>query len=205
MSKHPVLKSYVIKSFYKILKEKYDGETAANMHIEHKELCVELADKYPNLSQKEKMHYYEQILPFIAAYKIMQKYDRENVDNILEEIIKRRSKQALSILNILLKLPGLYKKVSQIANLMITKSFSEDAGFRYDFVECQKTSWKANIVQCPYYEACKKFDCPKIAHYFCDSDDLIYGNMHKKVLWKRTKTLGRGQEVCDFYVEIKKD
>ncbi len=49
---------------------------------------MEYANQYKNISKKEEMHYFGQILPFIAAYKVLQKYG-ENADIVLEEIIER--------------------------------------------------------------------------------------------------------------------
>ncbi|MCR5053314.1 MAG: L-2-amino-thiazoline-4-carboxylic acid hydrolase [Lachnospiraceae bacterium] len=40
---------------------------------------------------------------------------------------------------------------------------------------------------------------------FCDADDICYGNMHPKISWDRTKTIGHGDGVCDFKVHIKKN
>ncbi len=203
MPKHPILKSYVVKHFKKLTVSMYGAEEGKAIYCEYETLCLQYAGEYSNISKQEEQHYFEQILPFIAVYKIMQKKDVQRAEEVLQTIVEKRSEQASSILQVLLKVPGLYKNVPQICNKLIAKSFSEEAGFQYGKTECGKAEWKADIVQCPYFNTCKKYECVEIAHYFCDSDDMIYGNLHKKVLWKRTKTLGRGDEVCDFNVEIK--
>ena len=38
---------------------------------------------------------------------------------------------------------------------------------------------------------------------FCNADDVAYGNMHSKLSWERKKTLGRGNDCCDFILKIK--
>ena len=43
-----------------------------------------------------------------------------------------------------------------------------------------------------------RYNCPELCHCFCDSDDITYEGLHKKLVWRRTKTLGRGNECCDF-------
>lgn len=52
-------------------------------------------------------------------------------------------------------------------------------------------------------DMCVRYGCPEIVRGFCDADDVCYGNMHPKVAWERTKTLGYGFDVCDFKIRIK--
>ena len=40
--------------------------------------------------------------------------------------------------------------------------------------------------------------CPELCHCFCDSDDITDDGLHPKLYWHRTKTLGRGNDCCDF-------
>lgn len=36
-----------------------------------------------------------------------------------------------------------------------------------------------------------------------DADDICYGDVHPKVIWGHTKTLGKGGDCCDFRMTIK--
>lgn len=45
---------------------------------------------------------------------------------------------------------------------------------------------------------------PELCRCFCDSDDITYDGLHPKLLWHRTKTLGRGNDCCDFGLMIQK-
>ena len=45
----------------------------------------------------------------------------------------------------------------------------------------------------------------EITRAFCDGDDAGYGNLHPKLIWGRTKTIGRGGDRCDFLLEYKKE
>ena len=49
------------------------------------------------------------------------------------------------------------------------------------------------------------YGCPEIVKGFCDADDICYGNMHPKISWDRTKTIGYGDDICDFKVHIKEN
>ena len=41
------------------------------------------------------------------------------------------------------------------------------------------------------------------AYRSADGDDAGYGNLHPKLIWGRTKTIGRGGDCCDFLLEYK--
>ncbi|MBQ7991657.1 MAG: L-2-amino-thiazoline-4-carboxylic acid hydrolase [Solobacterium sp.] len=86
---------------------------------------------------------------------------------------------------------------------MSVSSFSPDAGFGYEFPETHGNEARFNIVKCPYFETCRKYGCTEIVKAFCDSDDASYGNLHPKLIWGRTKTIGHGADCCDFLLEYK--
>jgi hypothetical protein len=44
----------------------------------------------------------------------------------------------------------------------------------------------------PYLNKCSANGCPELCKGYCEADDICYGNMHPKVIWGRTKTLGKG-------------
>lgn len=48
-----------------------------------------------------------------------------------------------------------------------------------------------------------RYGCPELCPCFCDSDDISYAGLHPKLLWHRTKTLGRGDDRCDFCLKIR--
>ena len=53
-------------------------------------------------------------------------------------------------------------------------------------------------MKCPYHDTCAEYGCPELCRCFCDSDDISYTGLHPKLIWHRTKTLGRGDDRCDF-------
>ena len=52
-------------------------------------------------------------------------------------------------------------------------------------------------------EHLRRYGCPELCPCFCDSDDISYAGLHPKLLWHRTKTLGRGDDCCDFCLKIR--
>ena len=85
------------------------------------------------------------------------------------------------------------------------KSFGPDAGFGYEFPESRGREARFNIVKCPYYDICLRYGCPEITRAFCDGDDAGYGHLHPKLVWGRTKTIGRGGDRCDFLLEYQEN
>ena len=81
--------------------------------------------------------------------------------------------------------------------------FGPDAGFKAKHHEAEQGCFRMDMLECPYMNICRKYGCPEIVPAFCASDDVAYGNMHPKLLWGRTKTLGRGDDFCDFKLTVK--
>ncbi len=58
------------------------------------------------------------------------------------------------------------------------------------------------MIRCPYQDECVRCGCPELCSCFCDSDDITYDGLHPKLVWHRTKTLGRGDDCCDFCLKL---
>ena len=85
---------------------------------------------------------------------------------------------------------------------MITEKFGEASGFSMNIISNKPKECHIDMIVCPYHQNCKKYGCEELTTAFCNSDDITYGNMHDKVKWLRTKTLGRGNNCCDFMIKI---
>lgn len=103
----------------------------------------------------------------------------------------------------IIKVVGLARKIPKLFMKISVKSFGTDAGFEYEFPESHGNEARFNIVHCPYYETCNRYGCPEITTAFCDGDDAGYGNLHPNLIWGRTKTIGRGDECCNFLLKYR--
>ena len=63
--------------------------------------------------------------------------------------------------------------------------------------------WRIDMIKCPYHDACVHYGCPELCPCFCDSDDITYNDLHPDLLWRRTRTLGRGNDCCDFCLKLR--
>jgi len=55
-----------------------------------------------------------------------------------------------------------------------------------------------NIESCFCLNTLRADGAPELTRVYCDLDDAIYDSVSLYVEWKRTKTLGRGDDICDF-------
>lgn len=151
-------------------------------------------------------HTRERIYPGIAYFRAITEagISREDAADLFLRFYRKRAEKPAAKLRNLLKLPGLYKLVPRIFKTVMKKNFGTDAGFKSVERKDAKGELHVDMLVCPYYEICTKYGCPEIIPTFCETDDVAYGNMHPKVIWGRTKTLGKGGDCCDFKIRIKK-
>ncbi len=70
-------------------------------------------------------------------------------------------------------------------------------GWEIEWIEDSDRCVAFNITDCFYLKVLSEYGAPELTPYFCANDDQLYGNM-SRISWERTKTLGRGDECCDF-------
>ena len=164
---------------------------------------AELVMEHENVS-KAQMAHLEQILPCIAFYEVLLKKEgsKDKALAVFEKWCFLKIEKMAKMIPILMKIPGMHKKVPGIMRVMLDKVFGHAAGFEFVEVE-QENGFAVNMVVCPYVETCKKHGCPELTQFFCKSDDICYGNMHPRLVWGRSKTLGMGGDCCDFKLWVK--
>ena len=180
-----------------------DAERIAALAEErYEELCAENSDDAEAL----KKHTFTRIYPGIAMYESMTAsgIPSEKAVWYIREYFLRYCEKAVPHMKRAIALPGAAKRIPALFMKISESSFPPEAGFVYEFPERKETEARFNIVRCPYMETCRKYGCPEICRAFCDSDDTAYGNLHKDLKWGRTKTIGRGDDCCDFLLEYRK-
>lgn len=129
-------------------------------------------------ASKEKLyHLKRQILPGIAVY--------ENLQRVMPK------EEALNTV------PSVFVKSTRSV-------FGPAAGFDPKELQVGNGIWRVDMMKCPYHDTCVAYGCPELCRCFCDSDDISYTGLHPKLIWHRTKTLGRGDDRCDFCMKIMK-
>lgn len=185
----------------KLVGEDQAEKVMQNAYKRYNELLDENKDE-PKIMDP---HTKARIYPGISVFESLLKAGctREEAAQVIYDYFDVFAEKGARSLRTILKIPGLYKKVPKIASRMIDKSFGSEAGFQSVKRKVDKEGMHIDMMVCPYNEICKKYGCPEIVKAFCHSDDVAYGNMHPKLIWARTKTLGRGGDCCDFIINVK--
>lgn len=194
-----------LKQIISHLKDKY-GDDKANTIID------KAYKRYDELLRENKdepkayyMHTRERIYPAIATFDAMlaEGIDRNEIIEFLIDYYKWRASSKAPYIRAIFKIPGLYRIVPKFFMSMTKNSFGTNAGFVFEDQYLSKDEMRFNMKRCPYLDNCLKYGCPEIVKGFCDADDICYGDMHPKISWDRTKTLGYGNDECDFKIHIK--
>ncbi len=196
-------KQRLIKDLCKIIKRDYPDRADNIIHqaaTEYKRICRE----NPNESHKVQMHTRDKIYPAIAFYKAIleETQDQSVAYHLIADYFVRYAEDVGRIIRVIAKIPGVYQLIPGIMSKIICNTYGVDSGFRMSIQSQDKSRCHIDMTSCPYFENCKKYGCPDLTTAFCNSDDISYGHMHPKLRWGRTKTLGRGDKVCDFILEI---
>lgn len=164
-------------------------------------LCAENA----NESKAVKRHTRSRIYPAISVFDALVKFgiSREEAALLILDFYMARAQKPARLIRNILKIPCLYKAVPKLFLVCVNRMFGPDAGFKAKHYETKQGCFQLDMLECPYMNICKKYGCPEIVPAFCASDDVAYGNMHPRLIWGRTKTLGRGDACCDFKLTVK--
>ena len=198
-------RNYLVAAFEKTAAERFP-ERAESLRWALEKRMAELWEENAGASPEEKFHLESQIIPGIAAYEILQTVlPREEALALLHGYVEQRAwKLRRGILG-LLRIPGLWRRVPGLFARGTQRFFGPAAGFAAVELEVTPSVWRIDMTKCPYHDACVRCGCPELCPCFCDSDDITYSDLHPRLLWRRTETLGRGGRRCDFCLRIKED
>ena len=198
-------KNYLVTAFQKTAAQRFPEQAEAlNWALEKR--LAELREENAGATSEEKFHLESQILPGIAAYQVLQTVlpPEEALATLHGYVEERAWKLRKGILG-LMRIPGLWRRVPGLFAKGTRKFFGSAAGFAARELEVTGAVWRIDMTKCPYHDACVRYGCPELCPCFCDSDDITYGDLHPRLLWRRTETLGRGGGRCDFCLKIKED
>ena len=194
--------NYIAAAFRRTAAERFPAQ-AEELNGALDRRLNELQNAHINETKEKKEHLELQILPGIAAYEILQTVmPKEEALQTVHGYVEKRAWRLKGIILKLMRIPGLYKKVPGIFAKQTPKLFGTAAGFAATEIQVTGGVWRIDMTRCPYHDTCVQYGCPELCPSFCDSDDITYDGMHPKLYWHRTKTLGRGDDCCDFCLKI---
>ncbi len=164
------------------------------------ELCTENAREAKTMHQHTRVKIYPCISLLDA--QIEHGISRDDALAFNFKFIEWRSYRGAEIVSKLMKIPGIYKKTPVMFGNMTKKKFGVKQNFDAVFHEISKKEMRFDMTKCPYADICTKYGYPEITKAFCRGDDIVYGGMHPKLVWGRTKTIGDGDSICDFKITV---
>lgn len=196
-------KNYIVEGFQNTVSERFPAQKD-ELYIALNKRLSELRLENADASKEKKRHLESQIMPGIAAYEALQtvmpkEEALQTVHGYVEDHAYKLRKAFLKVMRI----PGLYRRVPEVFAKQTPKLFGKAAGFAATEYQVSGGVWRIDMTRCPYHDTCVQYHCPELCHCFCDSDDITYDNLHPELIWHRTKTLGRGNDCCDFSLKIK--
>lgn len=186
------------------LKGRYGAEKAQDIlkkaQKRYEVLLAENKDDPPAYSGQKR----ERIYPSIALFHALADagMEREEAAAFVTGYYRRLAECAAPVIRTVLKIPGLYRLVPKLFFDTALKHCVPQAGFLSENRFLSKTEMHFDMVKCPYQDSCVRYGCPELVKGFCDTDDICYGNMHRRLFWGRTKTIGHGDALCDFSLRI---
>ena len=194
--------SYLTKAYRKTVRERFpEREAVLNSAFEKR--LSELRSEHTGASKERLRHLESQIIPGIAIYETLQTVmPKDEALNAVHGYVEERAYRLKKTFLRLMCIPGLYKKVPGIFAKQTPKFFGISAGFEANEIRTTGGVWSIDMTRCPYHDECVCCGCPELCRCFCDSDDITYDGLHPNLVWHRTKTLGRGDDCCDFCMKV---
>ena len=199
------MKNQTLQDFSRLLSDKMGKESADWILQRASKRYEELREENPNETKAVRAHT-DKIYPVIGLYEalIQKGINPDQAVSYIDEGLAATAEVSAKQFQTILKFPGLYRLLPRIYHWMTVTNFGEKAGFKAKFYPTDSTRCKFDMTRCVYCEVFKKYGYPQLISCFCHTDDITSGNMHPKLKWNRTKTMGDGADCCDFDIFIKK-
>ena len=192
-------------------KEVFKNEIASRLSLEKSEKIwndaherlYRMYAEHQDLPKGEAMHTDGFILPAAAIYLAMKEVDPDMAYDVMKKIMAEKSTKTGQTIAKWCRIPGFRKFFLAMWDSGSHKMFGETAGFKNVFYPKEKGSFRMDIIQCPYNIYLTEQGCPELNILFCENDVHSYGNL-PGLKFSRTKTIGAGDELCDFKMELVK-
>ena len=204
-------KNELSKKVYKVMKSKqifkiemlirFPPSVVANVWMEAKKRLFEMYTAHTDLPKGVSAHTDSFIFPAAAIYLAMKEVDERAAYEIMKKVMAEKSTRAGQMIAKCCKIPGFKKFFLGMWDSMSHKMFGESAGFKNVFYPAEKGCFRMDITQCPYHTYLTEAGCPELNVLFCENDIHSYGNL-PGLKFTRTKTIGAGDELCDFKMEL---
>lgn len=146
-------------------------------------------------------HLEEHILPGLAVYQTLLEdgLEKEAALELCSELVALQSRKVNQIMRKVGDKPFFFFLLRKIVRSMMDNKFS--TGWTTTWLENSPRRLAFDITRCFYLDTLTFYGAPELTPAFCASDDAMMEGVSPLVAWKRTTTLGRGDDKCNFCYE----
>jgi hypothetical protein len=147
-----------------------------------------------------RQHLEEGVLPGLALYQTLREENDDQeavlaeIDRVLAVLVERSGRRKL--VQIIGRLPDPFA-ILRIVNRWAMKRVYPPEGWRFEWVEDSDQCIAYDARECFYLNVLTAYGAPELLAHLCAIDDLLFGDL-PGIFWGRTKTLGRGDDRCNF-------
>ena len=183
------------KQIHTFLNIEFGIEKGNELFSKQEIILNEIINNIKDKSDNQKNTLTLTILPRIALYKAMlEEYSKDEVyEHMRKYMIDVVAKEKHLSMEKMEKVPCFYSLYSKIFLKVVRKTDLWESEQK-----CDKRSFDVTMKKCLWHTACIENNCEELCRLFCDVDNVTYGNL-KKLGFSRTKTLGYGNDCCDFH------
>jgi hypothetical protein len=186
------------QSFYIKITRIKDAEFANQIIVNAAESYGKLKILYKNYKIGHKKIIFQRLLPLFCIYQSLldNNIDKKEAIHVVEILLRETffSTQLSGIRLLNQILPDPFPVIKPALRYMTRFSdLPSGQEIKLDDENC----FAINVYQCFIHDTLIELEAPELTPVFCASDDWLSEAM-PKVEWRRTQTLGRGGEMCDF-------
>jgi hypothetical protein len=142
---------------------------------------------------------YETLLPLLALYQALTMAIGDEVGALeaTEACLHAEYAQRIRLMPVFSHLPGSFSLLKRIIRRMVRTSFPAE-GWEAQIVSDTRDRFEFTMHRCFYHETLQRYGASALTPILCKTDDWLGEALAPAIRWERTRTLGRGDEYCDF-------
>ncbi|HIQ63100.1 MAG: L-2-amino-thiazoline-4-carboxylic acid hydrolase [Christensenellales bacterium] len=143
-------------------------------------------------------HLTNAILPAVAVYQAATGHGWKPTEarRLIRQSVLDAAKPMAKFFQTLGKLPFFFPLFRAMCPASMKAGYGPE-GWVFEWKRNDKYAIEWDCHACLYANVFRRYGVPELTAIFCESDDVMYGHI-PNARWGRTKTIGRGADVCNF-------
>ncbi|MBN1485359.1 MAG: L-2-amino-thiazoline-4-carboxylic acid hydrolase [Chloroflexia bacterium] len=189
-----------LQRWQRLLAETRGPFDAAMLMARVHSLHADLYERRPRFAHPALCEHLENnILPGLALYQVLREElgDQEAALAEVERLFVAAYAGFQRVLQLLGYFPDPFGLFARILPWVMQRSFPPE-GWEVRWIGGDSDCIGMDIHRCFYLELLTQYGAPELTALYCQMDDVGFASLPAGIAWKRTGTLGRGDDCCDF-------